>query len=75
MTPTKSFYAKTTSFKLSDQVKAILQEKGFSKIFNYSDYDYFKAQVKYAFNKAQAIADLFLQDHNSTPSDFNDYVY
>jgi predicted nucleic-acid-binding Zn-ribbon protein len=51
--------SKTTSFKTSDQVEAILQEKGLSKVFNYQDYDYFKKQCKKAFNHAQAIAELF----------------
>lgn len=75
MTRTKTESRKSTAFKLSDQVKAILQDKGLSKIFNYSDYEYFKRQIKSAFNKAQAIAELFIQENNETPSDYNDYVY
>lgn len=67
--------AKNNTFKLSTQVQNILHEKGFSKAFNYSDYEYFKTQCKNAWNKAQAIAELFLQDNQNTNSDFNDYVF
>lgn len=74
MTPKLSNSHKNTAFKLSEQVKATLHEKGFSFLFNYSDYTYYKAQVKKAFNKAQAIADLFIQENN-TNSDFSEYVY
>jgi hypothetical protein len=66
---------KTTSFKLSDQVKAILQEKGLSKIFNYEDYKYFKKRIKNAFNDALAIAELFIQYYDDTQSDYHDYIY
>lgn len=75
MTTTKIKKAKSTAFKLSEQVKAILQDKGLSKIFNYSDYEYYKTKVKTAFNKAQAIAEHFIQDNNYTPSDYHDYIY
>lgn len=64
---------KNNAFKLSTQVKNILQEKGLSKSFNYSDYKYFKTKCKNAWNKAQAIAELFTQEN--TNSDFNDYVF
>lgn len=66
---------KNTSFKLSDQVKTYLFEKGYSAIFNYSDYLYYKRQVKEAFNKAQAIADLFISENNTTESDYNGYIF
>lgn len=74
MTPKLSNSHKNTAFKLSEQVKATLHEKGYSFLFNYSDYKHFKDQAKKAFNKAQAIADLFIQDNNSN-SDFSEYVY
>ncbi|WP_298119374.1 hypothetical protein [Flavobacterium sp.] len=67
--------SKNNAFKLSTQVKSILHEKGLSKVFNYSDYEYFKTQCKNAWNKAQAIAELFIQDNQNTNSDFNDYVF
>ena len=74
MTPIETFNTnKITSNKLSDQVKQLLHEKGFSFLFNWSDYAYYKAQVKKAFNKSQAIAELFIQDNNQK-SDFNEYV-
>lgn len=67
--------AKNNAFKLSSQVKNILHEKGLSKVFNYNDYEYFKQQCTNAWNKAQAIAELFIQDNQNTHSDFNDYVF
>lgn len=66
---------KNNAYKLSDQVKNILQEKGFSAVFNYNDFLYFKKQVKDAFNKAQAIAELFIEENINVNSDFNDYIY
>lgn len=75
MTPIQSNSRKNTSFKLSDQVKETLHEKGFSFLFNYNDYKYYKAQVKKAFNKAQAIADLFIEENQPTKSDFSEYVF
>lgn len=74
MTHTKR-KAKNTVITLSCQVEKILQEKGLSKIFNHSDFTYFKAQVKYAFNQAQAIADLFIQENRNTRTDYHDYIY
>jgi len=66
---------KATAFRLSDQVFSILHQRGLSKVFNYQDYLYFKKQCNAAFDKAQAIAELFIQDNNLTNSDYNDYVY
>lgn len=75
MTPIQSIKAKNTSIKLSDQVKNHLSEKGFSSLFNYSDYQYYKAQVKEAFNKAYSIAELFISENNQNESDFNEYIF
>jgi len=66
---------KNNPFLLSEQVKAILHRKGFSKYFNYSDYDYFKKKARRAFNKAQEIADLFIQENQTENSDFNEYIF
>lgn len=74
MTPT-NFNAKNTSLKLSDQVKNILTQKGFSFLFNWNDYKYFKNQVANAWNKSQAIAELFLQENQSQNSDFSEYLF
>lgn len=67
--------SENTAFKLSDKVKAILHSKGLSKVFNYSDYDYFKNQVNNVFDKAHAIAELFIQDNELTTSDYQEYIY
>lgn len=66
---------KNTSIKLSDKVKNILHEKGLSFLFTYNDYNYFKSQIETAFDKAQAIADLFIQYHEPTQNDFSEYVF
>lgn len=65
--------SKSNALNLSTQVKTLLQQKGLSNAFNYTDYKYFKSQCKNAWNKAQAIAELFTQEN--TNSDFNDYVF
>jgi hypothetical protein len=74
MTPT-TFKAKNTSKNLSQQVKEILTQRGFSFLFNYNDYSFFKSQCKNAFNKAQAIADKFIEENQEAQSDFNQYVF
>lgn len=75
MTHQKSNSNKNTAFKLSEQVKAILHEKGYSFLFDYSDYKYYKAQAKKAFNKAYAIAELFIQENANQKSDYNGYIF
>lgn len=69
-----NLHAKNTSFKLSEQVQNILTEKGFSFLFNWNDYNHFKKQALNAWNKAQAIAELFITENNSK-SDFDEYVF
>jgi predicted nuclease with TOPRIM domain len=70
-----SIESKNNAFKLSTQVKTLLHEKGLSKVFNYSDYKYFKEECKNAWNKAQAIAEKFIEDNNQLNSDFDEYVF
>lgn len=65
---------KSKSFNISEQVKTILHNHGLSKAFNYSDYHYFKSRVKKSFNKAQAIADFFIQEYTQE-SDLNEYIF
>lgn len=69
---TKTIHRKNT--KLSEQVKKILSEKGFSFLFNFQDYKFFKHQAKDDFNPALKIADLFISDSNQE-SDFNQYIF
>lgn len=66
---------KYNPFKLSNQVKSILQNKGYSSIFNYSDYEIFKEQCKDAFNKALAIAEKFIEEATPQKNDFNNYLF
>lgn len=75
MTHALSNSNKNTAFKLSEQVKATLHEKGFSFLFNYDDYKYYKSQAKRAFNKAQAIAELFILENTNQKSDYNGYIF
>lgn len=65
---------KSKSFLLSNQVKAILQKQGLSKVFNYDDYQYFKEKCSNAFNKAQAIANYFIEE-NKEQSDLLEYNF
>jgi len=67
---------KNNSFLLSEQVKKILLEKGYLKIFNYAEYHHYKKNVKDVFNKAFTIAELFILDNEDTiNSDLNDYIF
>lgn len=66
--------SKNNSFKISEQVKNILHAHGLSKAFNYSDYSYFKAKCKSAFNKPLAIAEQFIEE-NKSQSDLNQYNF
>lgn len=66
---------KSNYFSLSHQVETILHKKGFSKLFNYTDYQFYKKQVKHNFNKAEAIAELFILDNESEISDFEEYIF
>lgn len=66
---------KSNPFLLSNQVKNILQKKGFSSIFNFTDYECFKEQCKDAFNKAVAIADLFISESKPENNDLDNYVF
>jgi hypothetical protein len=75
MTPILSNSRKNTAFNLSEQVKATLHEKGYSFLFNYSDYKYFKENAKQAFNRAQAITELFIQENQTEENDFSEYVF
>lgn len=59
---------------LSHQVRQELMARGYSFLFNWSDYAYYRSQAKNAFNKAVTIADLFIQDSNAE-SDYNEYIF
>ncbi|WP_445458571.1 hypothetical protein [Flavobacterium sp. HNIBRBA15423] len=66
---------KNNAFKLSIQVKNILHEKGYSFLFNFNDYKFFKKQVNQAFNKGLAIAEKFIEYYGETQNDYSDYVF
>ena len=71
---------KTTETKIqniSDKVYEELKKEGFSKLFNWVDYNYFKKQVKTegkSENIVSAIVELF-KFYNSETSDFADYEF
>ncbi|MFL9844746.1 hypothetical protein [Flavobacterium rhizosphaerae] len=71
----KLIQGKGTPFTPSAQVIAILHDKGLSKIFNYSDYEYFKRLCKGAFNLPMAIVDLFIQYNTEIVSDYEEYIF
>jgi hypothetical protein len=74
MTHIQSNSHKNTAFKLSEQVKAILHAKGYSFLFNYSDYAVYKKAAKKNFNKALDIAEYFIFESQEN-SDFNDFIF
>lgn len=75
MTTRQNNKSKINPFLLSEQVKNILKNKGFTSIFNYSDYEFFKEECKEAFNKAFAIAQRFIDDAQPNQNDLNDYIF
>jgi citrate lyase synthetase len=75
MTTITSNTSKSNNFTLSTQVQNILHQKGFSHLFNYSDFQYFKKQAKDEFNKAEAIAQLFIEENRTEISNFQEYVF
>lgn len=66
--------APTKLQKLSDKVYQELKSKGFSKLFNWEDYHYFKKQCAGKFNQVEAIVSLFIF-YASDESDFADYEF
>lgn len=62
-------------FLLSERVKRILYKRGYSHIFNYPDFQYFKkiAEGTTGVDKAHQIADLFIENTMDT-SDFVEYI-
>ena len=71
---TKQRKYKSNPFLISEQVKSILHAHGLSKVFNYSDYECFKRKAARAFNRAQEIADLFIEEHKNE-SDLTEYIF
>lgn len=61
--------------KLSDKVYQILSERGFSKLFNWEDYRFFKKESKDHPNPAEYIAQSFISWNNNQLSDFADYTF
>lgn len=59
-------------FILSERVKRILFKRGYSYTFNYPDYQQFKKACQATFNKAEAIADLFIEN-TSQEGDLEEY--
>lgn len=61
--------------KLSDKVYQILSEKGFSKLFSWDDYRYFKKETAGQPEQAEKIAELFIFWNSHEVSDFADYEF
>lgn len=60
--------------KLSDKVYQELKLQGYSKLFNWEDYRYFKKQTQEEFNRVEAIVQLFIF-YSCDLSDFEDYDF
>lgn len=60
---------------LSDTVYQILKEKGFSKLFNISDFLFFEKESFFKQNPAQWIAEQFISWNSHELSDFADYEF
>lgn len=61
--------------KTSVLVLQILERKGFSKVFNWTDYRYFKKESKGQRHPAEWIAEQFIFWNSHEPSDFADYEF
>lgn len=59
---------------LSTKVQETLFVKGYSQIFNWEEYFYYKNQTSDKIFRAEAIADLFIQN-TSEISDYADYEF
>jgi hypothetical protein len=66
--------SKSKRLKTSEQVKLILHSHGLCKVFNYREYLFFKSKAKKAFNQAQAVAQMFIEEYR-TESDFLEYEF
>lgn len=60
--------------KTSVQVKEILSKNGYSHLFNFNDYHFFKKQCKNEFSQALAIAQKFIEYYDCQ-SDYEEYIY
>lgn len=60
---------------LSDAVYQILAERGFSKLFNFEDYGYFKKESERHPNRAAYIVEQFIFWNSHEESDFADYEF
>lgn len=65
---------KNKSNILIQQVIKLLHSKGLSKVYNNTDFEYFKRLCKNSFNKAQSISEMFVKEYQHE-SDFNQYIF
>ena len=61
--------------KLSDKVYQILSEKGFSKLFSWDEYVYFRKETAGQPEQAEKIVELFIFWNSHEVSDFADYEF
>jgi hypothetical protein len=75
--PQKNFMSTTATKiqKLSDKVYQILSEKGFSKLFSWDEYVYFRKETAGQPEQAKKIAELFIFWNSHEVSDFADYEF
>lgn len=70
----KTTQTEDTKVLLSYKVRQELTEKGYSFLWNWDDYYYYKSLCKNAFNKAFDITQKFISESNAS-SDFNEYLF
>lgn len=69
--------SKITEIRVEEQVKFILHKHGYSHIFNWTDFIHFREYVKDAYNQAQEIANLFIEEAQqyNIESDYSQYIF
>ncbi|MDK7375984.1 hypothetical protein QP519_10605 [Weeksella virosa] len=68
---------KIRKISLEQQVKTLLHERGYSHLYTQMDFQYFRKFVKNEYNKAFAIACLFIKEARESQinSDYNQYIF
>lgn len=66
---------KSKKNNLSKKVFLKLQKKGYSHLFNLSDFSYYKQIVRNSVDKVSDIVELFIFEDNQNKCDFDDYVW
>lgn len=66
---------KCTANSLAEQVKTILQKRGYSAVFNMEDFEFFRHRVRKSYGVAYEIAARFIEEAQPEQNDFNEYIF